>query len=38
VLKGEMSILGPRPALFNQADVGVYKPYPGIAGWTQVSG
>lgn len=45
VLRGDMSIVGPRPALFNQADLmqirtdaGVHKIKPGITGWAQVNG
>jgi O-antigen biosynthesis protein WbqP len=45
VLKGDMSLVGPRPALFNQNDLitlrtekGVDKLLPGITGWTQVNG
>lgn len=45
VLKGDMSIVGPRPALFNQDDLislrtekGVHKLKPGITGWAQVNG
>ena len=45
VLKGDMSIVGPRPALFNQKDLielrakyGVDKLRPGITGWAQVNG
>ncbi len=45
VLKGDMAIVGPRPALFNQADLialrtehGVDKLKPGITGWAQVNG
>jgi len=45
VLKGEMSFVGPRPALFNQDDLvtlrtqrGVHKLIPGITGWAQVNG
>ena len=45
VLKGEMSFVGPRPALFNQHDLislrkqnGVDKVLPGITGWAQVNG
>ena len=45
VLKGDMSIVGPRPALFNQHDLiilrkesGVDKLKPGITGWAQVNG
>jgi len=45
VLKGEMSLVGPRPALFNQDDLiqlrtdyGVHALRPGITGWAQVNG
>ncbi len=45
VLKGDMSIVGPRPALFNQDDLislrskhGVDKLLPGITGWAQING
>lgn len=45
ILKGEMSIVGPRPALYNQYDlidmrteVGVHKLVPGLTGWAQVNG
>lgn len=45
VLKGDMAIVGPRPALFNQDDLitlrteyGVDKLKPGITGWAQVNG
>jgi len=45
VLKGDMSIVGPRPALFNQDDLiasrteqGVHVLRPGITGWAQVNG
>jgi len=45
VLKGDMSIVGPRPALFNQDDLialrteqGVHMLKPGITGWAQVNG
>ena len=45
VLNGDMSIVGPRPALFNQNDLiklrteaGVDKLLPGITGWAQVNG
>ena len=45
VLKGSMSFVGPRPALFNQNDLiamrtekGVDKILPGITGWAQVNG
>ncbi|GAB1152055.1 MAG: sugar transferase [Shewanella algae] len=44
VLKGEMSLVGPRPNLFNQAELiaerdmlGVYNVRPGITGLAQVS-
>jgi O-antigen biosynthesis protein WbqP len=45
ILKGDMSFVGPRPALFNQedlialrADQGVDKLMPGLTGWAQVNG
>jgi O-antigen biosynthesis protein WbqP len=45
VLKGDMSFVGPRPALFNQYDLislrierGIDKLVPGITGWAQVNG
>ena len=45
VLKGDMSFVGPRPALYNQDDLislrtkrGVHKLLPGITGWAQVNG
>ncbi len=45
VLKGDMSLVGPRPALFNQDDLitlrtekGVHSLVPGITGWAQVNG
>lgn len=45
VLKGDMSVVGPRPALFNQEDLialrtehGIDKLKPGITGWAQVNG
>jgi O-antigen biosynthesis protein WbqP len=45
ILKGDMSFVGPRPALFNQADLiqlrteqGVHKLVPGLTGWAQVNG
>ena len=45
VLKGDMSLVGPRPNLFNQSDLiearedmGVYKVLPGITGLAQLSG
>ena len=45
VLKGDMSFVGPRPALYNQDDLvalrtkkGIHKLIPGITGWAQVNG
>jgi len=45
ILKGDMSFVGPRPALFNQADLielrtrhGVHALAPGLTGWAQVTG
>ncbi len=45
VLKGDMSFVGPRPALFNQEDLialrterGVHRLIPGITGWAQING
>jgi O-antigen biosynthesis protein WbqP len=45
VLRGDMSLVGPRPALFNQHDLvhlrtqrGVHRLVPGITGWAQVNG
>lgn len=45
ILKGEMSFVGPRPALFNQADLislrtanAVHMLRPGLTGWAQVNG
>ena len=44
-LKGEMSLIGPRPALHNQNDLidsrnklGIQKLRPGITGWAQING
>jgi O-antigen biosynthesis protein WbqP len=45
VLKGDMSFVGPRPALYNQDDLislratqGIDNLLPGITGWAQVNG
>lgn len=45
ILVGDMSIVGPRPALFNQDDLialrterGVHELLPGLTGWAQVNG
>ena len=45
VVRGEMSLVGPRPALFNQDDLialrtagGVHQLTPGVTGWAQVNG
>jgi O-antigen biosynthesis protein WbqP len=45
IFKGDMSFVGPRPALFNQADLiqlrtfqGVHYLLPGLTGWAQVNG
>jgi O-antigen biosynthesis protein WbqP len=45
IVKGDMSFVGPRPALFNQDDLvalrtqrGVHKLLPGLTGWAQVNG
>ncbi|WP_321391902.1 sugar transferase [uncultured Desulfuromusa sp.] len=45
ILKGDMSIVGPRPALFNQDDLvslrterGVHVLTPGLTGWAQING
>ena len=45
ILIGDMSFVGPRPALFNQQDLielrtqqGVHKLMPGLTGWAQVNG
>jgi O-antigen biosynthesis protein WbqP len=44
ILVGDMSFVGPRPALFNQDDLislrtmqGVHKLMPGLTGWAQVN-
>jgi O-antigen biosynthesis protein WbqP len=45
ILKGDMSLVGPRPALFNQHDLielrtarGVEALLPGLTGWAQING
>ena len=45
ILKGDMSFVGPRPALFNQEDLvalrtikGVHELIPGLTGWAQING
>jgi O-antigen biosynthesis protein WbqP len=45
ILKGDMSFVGPRPALFNQDDLvalrterGIHHLTPGLTGWAQVNG
>jgi O-antigen biosynthesis protein WbqP len=45
ILRGDMSFVGPRPALFNQDDLvalrterGVHVLAPGLTGWAQVNG
>lgn len=45
ILKGDMSFVGPRPALFNQDDLislrtekGIHNIIPGITGWAQING
>ncbi len=45
LIKGDMSFVGPRPALFNQYDLialrtqyGVHDLLPGLTGWAQVNG
>ena len=45
IVKGDMSFVGPRPALFNQDDLialrtkfGVDQLLPGLTGWAQVNG
>lgn len=45
ILSGEMSLVGPRPALFNQDDLialrtarGVHTLVPGLTGWAQING
>ena len=45
IFKGDMSFVGPRPALFNQQDLielrtkaGVHVLLPGLTGWAQING
>jgi O-antigen biosynthesis protein WbqP len=45
ILRGNMSVVGPRPALFNQQDLiqlrtemGVHVLRPGLTGWAQING
>jgi O-antigen biosynthesis protein WbqP len=45
IIKGDLSVVGPRPALFNQDDLrelrtkkGVHVLKPGLTGWAQVNG
>ena len=45
ILKGDLSFVGPRPALFNQDDLimqrselGVDQLMPGLTGWAQING
>jgi O-antigen biosynthesis protein WbqP len=45
IITGDMSIVGPRPALFNQEDLialrtkkGVHILLPGLTGWAQING
>jgi O-antigen biosynthesis protein WbqP len=45
ILRGDMSLVGPRPALFNQDDLiglrtakGVHLLTPGLTGWAQING
>lgn len=45
IIKGDMSIVGPRPALYNQYDLkemrtkaNVHKLIPGLTGWAQING
>ena len=45
ILKGDMSFVGPRPALFNQDNLialrtekGIHQLMPGLTGWAQVNG
>ena len=45
ILRGQMSFVGPRAALFNQADLvelrtqrGIHRIMPGLTGWAQING
>ncbi len=45
IIKGDMSFVGPRPALFNQDDLvalrtemGIHELVPGLTGWAQING
>ena len=45
VLKGDISFVGPRPALYNQDDLvelrtkkGIHNITPGLTGWAQING
>lgn len=45
IIKGDMSIVGPRPALYNQDDLvalrtekGIHQLTPGLTGWAQING
>ena len=45
IIAGDMSIIGPRPALFNQDDLialrtekGIHRITPGLTGWAQING
>ena len=45
IVKGDMSFVGPRPALFNQNDLirlrtakGIHELVPGLTGWAQING
>ncbi len=45
IVKGDMSLVGPRPALFNQDDLieqrtrkGIHRLTPGLTGWAQING
>jgi O-antigen biosynthesis protein WbqP len=45
IMKGDISFVGPRPALFNQDDLvalrtesGIHELVPGLTGWAQING